>query len=115
MHPCFISALFLLNSGINLCPVNEDDQPVPKSLIRLMKGAELLKKGQQEKRPIPAHSGAALHHATTTVACYTGTVIGCLQSHLIPQHMVAYPQSHLQLRPQAGVQVVVELENVPCL
>lgn len=77
-----------------------------------MKEAELLKKSRQEKRPKPASSGAALHHKASTLLV---TQVLCLQIHLILQHMVAYVQSHLQLRPQAGEQVVVELEKVPCL
>ena len=41
--------------GVDLCPENESEQPMPKSLVRLMKRAESLEKKSRhrksEKRP----------------------------------------------------------------
>lgn len=115
MHVPFAKLCSFSESGVNLCPENEDDQPVPKTLIRLMKRAELLKINQQKRKSKPARSGATLHPsyiAPLSIAGYTYTVFGSLQTPLILQYMAACLQSPLQLEPQ---KVLRELERVPCL
>lgn len=45
-----LPAPLLTRGEFDLCPENEDDQPVPKSLIRLMKRAEDIKKTEEETK-----------------------------------------------------------------